>query len=344
MILNQTPVRTSRNFGINNVKLENINIPKNIKEFENVTITKNNSNIEQTLSNHTFTFGIGLEDNVLNNSNHKLKITTKDREDISIVYDFDEDNLELINQIEIEANGNANIIIAYKSSTNKPCFHNGMIYVKINENAKANVTIINLLNEQSQHFEAMENCIKENGELNYTIIDIGAKNSITNYFSSVEGNNAKNDLKTVYLGVGEQLKDINYIAHLKGKKSFVDIDVQGAIKDISKKNFKGTIDFKKGCKKAKGNENEYCMLLSDKAKSVALPMLLCEEDDVEGNHSTASGKVEEDSLFYIMTRGFSYSQAVKLIVKTRFSKIIERIGNQELQEEILQTIDKKLDE
>ena len=43
-------------------------------------------------------------------------------------------------------------------------------------------------------------------------------------------------------------------------------------------------------KKAKGTENEACMLLSDKAKSLALPMLLCTEEDVDGEHSTSSGK------------------------------------------------------
>ncbi len=55
------------------------------------------------------------------------------------------------------------------------------------------------------------------------------------------------------------------------------------------------------------------MLLSDKAKSIALPMLLCTEDDVEGNHSTASGKVDNKELFYIMSRGLSYKEAVNLL-------------------------------
>ena len=100
---------------------------------------------------------------------------------------------------------------------------------------------------------------------------------------------------------------------------------------------------KKVLKKAKGNENEYCMLLSDKAKSIALPMLLCTEEDVEGNHSTASGKVDEKQLFYIMTRGISYKEAVKLIVKSKFNKIIERILDEELKNEILSEIDKRLD-
>lgn len=84
------------------------------------------------------------------------------------------------------------------------------------------------------------------------------------------------------------------------------------------------------------------MLLSDKAKSIALPMLLCTEDDVEGNHSTASGKVDSKSLFYIMTRGLSYKESVKLLVKANFNKIIERIQDKKIKEEVLDEIDKRL--
>ena len=84
------------------------------------------------------------------------------------------------------------------------------------------------------------------------------------------------------------------------------------------------------------------MLLSDKAKSIALPMLLCTEDNVEGNHSTASGKIDNNQLFYIMSRGLSYKEAVKLIVKANFNKIIERITDEELKNEVLNEIDNKL--
>ena len=199
------------------------------------------------------------------------------------------------------------------------------------------------MNDSSNNFEAYESEILDNATVNYTIVDMGAKNSITNYYANVIGNNGKNDLKTIYLGANEQLKDINYIAELRGEKAYVDIDVQGALNGKSKKNFKGTIDFKKNCKKAVGSENEYCMLLSDKAKSIALPMLLCTEDDVIGNHSTASGKVDSESLFYIMARGFNYNEAVKLIVKARFGKIIERIWDEDVKNMILEEIDKKLD-
>lgn len=344
--LNETPVRTAKNFKINNVKLENIEIPQNVKEFENIEIEKENSVITYELTNKTLTFGLGdvLEENVLKKANHKIKIVTNvENENIKIVYNFDEDNLNLINEIEIVANGNANVVVKYESNTNKPCFHNGIIRLFAKENSKVDVTIVNLLNEQSNSFEAIENELEDSSKVNYTIIDLGGKNSVSNYYSNILGNNAKNFIKTIYLGSKNQLKDINYIAELKGIKAQVDIDVQGALQDNAKKNFKGTIDFKRGCKKAIGNEYEYCTILSEKAKSISLPMLLCTEEDIEGNHGVASGKVAKEELFYIMSRGLSYKEAIKLIVKAKFNKIIENIKNKELQEEIEKEIDRRLD-
>lgn len=342
--LNETPVRTSKNFLINNIKLENVVIPEKLEMFQNVMVTGTES-FNKDINKQHLNYGLSeeLEENVFYKANSQIAINVKENDNIKVTYDFDEDNLQLVNQIDICATGNANIIIEYKSSTNKECFHNGVIKVFAKENAKLNITVINLLNSNSEHFEAMENILEDNSDLNYTIIDIGGKNSIQNYYSNIIGKSAKNDLKTIYLGSENQIKDINYIAELRGQKSFVDIDVQGALKENAKKNFKGTIDFKKGCKKAKGNENEFCMLLSEKAKSLALPMLLCTEDDVEGNHSTASGKVDKEQLFYIMTRGLSYKEAVKLIVRANFNKTIERILDEEVKQNIIKEIDERLD-
>ena len=343
--VNDTPVRTARNFKINNIEVE-LEIPEKIAEFKNVEIINDKSTIDGEVSNTPLTYGTGriLEELNYETANSKIRIqTSSKKENIKIRYNFDNNNLNLINQIEIIANGDTNVIIEYKSQITQKCLHNGIIRTIVNENAKLNVTIVNLLNEESDNFEAIENRLEKNSKVNYTIIDIGGKTSVSNYYSNIIGENADNDLKLIYLGIGEQRKDINYIAELRGPKTNIDIDVQGALKDSAKKNFKGTIDFKKGSKKAKGNENEYCMLLSDKAKSIALPMLLCTEEDVEGNHSTASGKVDEKQLFYIMTRGISYKEAVKLIVKSKFNKIIERISDEELKNEVLSEIDKRLD-
>lgn len=343
--INDTPIRTSRNFRINNITIDAPEIPDEIKEFENVEIKALSTIYDENVDNIELTYGIGEEQEKEINakSNQIAKFNIEKEDNIKIIYTFDDNNKYLINNLEFKVNKNANIIVEYRSNTDLECYHNGKIRVIAGNNVKANVTIINFLNKQSTNFDSIENEIKDNATLNYTVVDIGGKYSITNYYSNILGKEAKNDIKTIYLGTDNQIKDINYIAELRGQKTNMEMDLQGALKDNSKKNFKGTIDFKKGSKKAKGHENEACMMLSEKAKSLALPMLLCTEEDVEGEHSTSSGKADEKELFYIMSRGLSKNEAIKLMVKAKFYDIIERIQEENLKTEVIEEIDRRLD-
>ena len=348
--LNETPVRTAKNFKINNIKLEDNIIPRNVRGFENVDIINESSNIiiDNNVKFTKLNYGLGKDLEKLNNQanqNINIEINSKTNKNVYVNFEFDEDNLDLLDNIIITANENAKatVIIKYKSEANIKAFHNGIIRVNANDNSNIKVILVNLLNTESNNFIAIENTLQENAKVNYCIVDFGGKNSITNYYSNLIGNNSDNKLNTIYLGKDSQIFDLNYIGELRGEKSNINIEVQGALKDNAKKHFKGTIDFKKGCKKAAGNENEACMLLSENAKSLALPMLLCSEEDVEGNHSTSSGKIGEKELFYIMSRGFALKEAMKLMVRAKFNKILENIKDEELKEEILQEIDKRLD-
>ena len=350
--LNETPVRTAKNFRINNIKLENIEVPEVIPTFENVTIIGDTSKIDID-SNTDINLVYGLSEELTNQvktqANQKIKLNINSNQnkksESEIDFNFDNENTILIDNIEITANENSKstVIIKYTSNQENENYHNGIIKAKAEKNSELNIVLVNLMNTKSNNFLAIENNFEENAKINYTIVDFGGKHSITNYYSNLQGDGCDNQLNTIYLGKENQVFDLNYIGELRGKKSNIDIEVQGALKDIAKKHFKGTIDFKKGCKKATGNENEACMLLSDTAKSIALPMLLCSEEEVEGNHSSSAGKIGEKELFYIMSRGFELKEAMKLMVRARFNQILEKIENEELREEILQEIDKRLD-
>ena len=348
--INETPVRTSRNFNINNLKLENVDIPDEITDFNNMTIIGEGLTVDKNTSDIKLIYGLGevLTNQIKTQSNQKLKlnIDSKESKETQIEFKFDDENLALLDDIEINANEDtkSTIIIKYLSDEYVQAYHNGILRVNAKKGSHLNIIIMNWINTESNHFMSIENHFEENSEINYIIVDFGGKNSVTNYYSNLVGDLSKNTINTIYLGKENQLFDLNYIGELRGGKSNIDIEVQGALMDNSKKLFKGTIDFKKGCKKATGNENEACMLLSDTAKSVALPMLLCSEEEVEGNHASSAGKVGEKELFYIMSRGLELKEAMKLMVKARFNKILENIENEDLKEQILCEMDKKLDE
>lgn len=374
--LNETPVRTARNFNCNNIVLKDLKIPENYKAFNNIEIDIDNSKIdlEEEISSSKLTYGLGdlLEEQAMKSPNKKIKLNIKGKsnKESIISFNFNEENKNLIDNIEIiaEENSKANIFIKYSFSNSIACknancenimcekgknseklnnsyenyYHNGIIRLFTKANSSIKLTVVNLLNEVSQNFLSIENNLQENANLDFCIVDFGGKNSITNYYTNLEGEASKNNLNAIYLGKDEQVFDLNYIGALRGRKSVMNIEVQGALNGKSKKNFKGTLDFKRGAKKAKGDENEFCMLLSDTAKSLALPMLLCEEEDVEGNHSTAAGKLGGKELFYIMSRGFNKKEAMKLIVRAKFNKILDTISKEDLKNEILKEIDNRL--
>lgn len=354
--LNDTPIRTSVNFGINDIVLEGFSVPEEITAFDTLTIKSGEEcitrNAKKDKANLAYGVGKIFEEQVNNQSNQSIKIVIDQKNQDNVELDFDfvgKDNC-LVDNIEIiaEEGSKGTVVLRYKSKEDKAKlqnenYHNGICRIKAKKNSDIQVVIVNLLNEESRNFISIESNVEDSAKVDLITVDFGGKSSVSNYYMNVQKDNSKGSINSIYLGKENQRIDMNYIAHLYGKKSNVDIEVQGALKDQAMKSFKGTIDFKTGAKKAKGNENEFCMLLSDKAKSKALPMLLCTEEDVEGNHSSASGKVDPKELFYIMSRGFSQNEAMKLIVKARFSHIIERIELEELKEEVLAEIDKRLD-
>ena len=274
MLINNTPVRTCKNYKINNIDFEDI--PNIIQKFDNVNIFKETEK-DEVIENFEFEdfnikYGTGLENQIKENANQKLKINvnSKTNKEIRIEFNFDEKNENLVDYIEMVGNENttSNIYIIYKNSmcesscedvkthcngiqcTKSKSFHNGLIKVLAKKNSKVVVNIINLLNNESSNILSIDGKTEENSKIKYNIIDFGGKTSITNLYTNLEGKESNSIVNSIYLGSNDEKIDINYIAECFGEKSKININVQGALKDNAIKKFKGTIDFKKGCKKA----------------------------------------------------------------------------------------------
>ena len=207
MKLNETPVRTSRNFGINNVKLDDIEIPEIVDEFDNFEIINNNQKVKIESNCSEVELVYGLNDDLTNqinecsNKNIKIDIDGKNEKDINLNFKFDKDNLNLIENIEIIAKeeARATVIIKYQSEDDIECFHNGAIRLTCENGSKVNIVLVNLMNMVSNNFLAIENVLENDSKLKYTIIDFGGKSSITNYYSNLLGSNSDNTLNTILI-------------------------------------------------------------------------------------------------------------------------------------------------
>ncbi len=141
---------------------------------------------------------------------------------------------------------------------------------------------------------------------------LGAGKSYTGLACDLRGDGSDADISTRYVGHGEETIDFNYVVRHRGKKTTCNLDANGVLADSSRKVLRGTIDLVHGCKGSVGSERETVLLADENVDNKTIPIILCDEDDVAGNHGATIGHVRPEQMNYLMTRGISQEAAERL--------------------------------
>ena len=343
-ILNETPIRTTNNYDINDIKIELDEKNVNFKEFDNVNNVSINATDKVQVNDTKIVEGkfiskINLPSDKYYSTIIDIPAYSKGNAEVSLL--FDKDNNIYVGELvfNIAENAESRIVVKCNSKDNIDALINLKVVANLDKNAAATVIVENNISDNTNTFISIENNLQENAKLFTTTLDLSGKNKVSNIYTRLIGDNSEQVLRNIYLGKENDLLDLNYHVETIGKKSKTKIESKGAITDKAKKSFKGTIDFKKGSVKADGREQEDCVLLSKESRSKSLPMLLCHEEDVFGEHGVSSGKIDSKKLFYLMTRGLDEKEAKKTIIRANFNEIINSVEDEDLQEKINKAVD-----
>ena len=128
--------------------------------------------------------------------------------------------------------------------------------------------------------------------------------------------------------------DMNYVALHEGKKSVSEIRTDGVLHENARKLFRGTIDFKKGAAGAVGNEKEDVLLLDDDVVNQTIPLILCAEEDVEGNHGATIGKLDEDLVVDVECRDMALAEIYKMMAKARIDAVLRFVPDEKTKADV----------
>jgi Fe-S cluster assembly protein SufD len=117
---------------------------------------------------------------------------------------------------------------------------------------------------------------------------------------------------------------------------------KGALTGKSRASYEGLIEIGRGAQETHTYLQTHSMLLSPKAKADAIPSLIVETDNVSASHGGTVGEVDEEQVFYMMTRGISRAEAVRILVEGYFEPVVSRIGDEQLEELVRERIAGKL--
>lgn len=170
---------------------------------------------------------------------------------------------------------------------------------------------------------------KEGSEIEVIQLILSGKKHYLGCLADLEGRGSAMQADIGYLLKDGETLDMNYVAINRGEKSESRIYSSGALRKGAGKLFRGTIDFKRGAVGAKGDEREEVLLLEEDVSNQSIPLILCEEEDVEGNHGVTAGKLDEELLFYLETRGIGREQSYELMAMARVGAVIKKIREEE---------------
>ena len=142
----------------------------------------------------------------------------------------------------------------------------------------------------------------------------------------------------------EQRLDVNLVARHTGPYSTSRMDARGLLDEQGIKCFRDTIDFVRGCHGAVGSETEDVLMLGDEVVNQSVPLILCDEEDVDGSHGATIGRLDEASMYYLATRGIDEVRARSLIAAARMRAVCELIPCEQAREVTMAWLSDALEE
>ncbi|MHB9092262.1 MAG: Fe-S cluster assembly protein SufD, partial [Chloroflexota bacterium] len=117
--------------------------------------------------------------------------------------------------------------------------------------------------------------------------------------------------------------------------------LNGAVKDAAHAAFAGTIRVERSARGAASYLGSHTLTLSDEARVDAVPSLEIEQNDVRVSHGSTAGKLDEEQVFYLMTRGLSRRQATRTLVRGFFEPVLSRLPLKALRECVERDLERK---
>ena len=255
---------------------------------------------------------------------------------IVIRYDMADGDASLSGQIiHAKKDSEVTVVIAYSSDKEAAGFQGVSTRLLAEEGARITLVKSQTLGDGFVHFDDIGGACLKDGKIELVTLELGGCRSVSSAYVNLAEKNTVFDSNMGYLVRGDHNLDINYVADHRGKKTEASMQFKGVLMDTAEKCFRGTIDFKKGSSGSVGDEQEDALLLSPDVINKTMPVILCQEEDVEGRHGATIGELGEDILFYMQTRGIDEEEAKRIMIKARLDSVARLIPDPEIMQKTL---------
>ena len=203
--------------------------------------------------------------------------------------------------------------------------HAGGVEIHVLKGARMRYSSIENWSKNTYNLNTKRAIVHEDAIMEWVNGNLGSKLTMLYPTSVLIGKNSKTD----YLGIAyagrDQYQDTGCKVYHMAENTSSTILSKGISIDGGKSVYRGLVDIKAGAKNTKSSVACDGLMLDNKSLSGTIPTMDVKENDVEVAHEAAIGKIGEEDLFYLMSRGLSEEEATKMIVSGFIEPIIKEL-------------------
>ena len=203
--------------------------------------------------------------------------------------------------------------------------HAGGVEIYVMKNARVRYSSIENWSKNTFNLNTKRAVVEENGIIEWVNGNLGSHTTMLYPCSVLKGKNSKSDyIGIAYAGNGQYQDTGCKIYHLNKNTSSTVLS-KGISVDGGVSSYKGLVKINSGATDSKSSVRCDGLMLDNKSKAMTLPSMDVNENQVEVSHEAAVGKVGEEDLFYLMSRGLPESEAIKLIVSGFIEPVVKAL-------------------
>jgi len=220
--------------------------------------------------------------------------------------------------------------------------HAGIVEIQVLQDATMKFVELQSWGRHVWNFSHERARVERGGNLDWIFGAIGSR--LTKNFSELDlaGEGAQGRMSGFYFTDGNQHLDHDTQQNHLAPHTTSDLLFKGALKGKSRSVWQGMIYVAPGAQKTDGYQANRNLVLSDGARADSIPGLEILADDVRCTHGATVGKLEQEPIFYLKSRGIPQAEAEKIVVEGFFDPIFQRIPFEGVRERFQQYISDKM--
>jgi len=223
-------------------------------------------------------------------------------------------------------------------------YYSGIVELAAGENSHVQYGALQNFDRETYNYTLKEGVADTYATVSWIEGNVGSRLTKTSVGTRLVGDASETRIVGAFFGNGDQHFDLDSKVWHEGEHTTADLVTRGVVDDEARSVYEGVQDVGSGAWDTSSYQRENTLMLSDESEADASPKLIINNHDTEASHSATVGQIDQEDLFYMVSRGMGYEQARNMLVEGFFVPVLEEVAVAELREDIQALVAERLRE